>query len=345
MTYMVKDQIKGAIYLPSQAYNAYQMWAEYSKEETARDIVYAKRLNLNALRVWISYEYWKDHPQELFNRLDDFLDQCYAQGIRVMPVLFEKVGVEPTQEALVNKDPLSAFCVYSPGTDILNDSARWSEPQAYVEDFMSRFHSDVRVLAIEVFNEPFGLTRFKFARAMFRAAADKRGTCPLTIGCINLEHNIYFLDLGIDILQHHENFPSSREQIEATLKRLEETRELLDKPVWLTEWQRIRPTTTGWGDQQLDAIERGPDYAEYARILAEHNIGHFFWSLMVKPAYLPPQRKKGTINGVFHEDGAVWNLDDAIAISGDPSFSAEERAEWPEWAKIIPEHFGTPLSK
>jgi len=38
---------------------------------------------------------------------------------------------------------------------------------------------------------------------------------------------------------------------------------------------------------------------------------------MIKPAYLPPQRAQGTINGLFWTDGSVWSLSDARAISGD----------------------------
>ena len=97
------------------------------------------------------------------------------------------------------------------------------------------------------------------------------------------------------------------------------------KPVLLTEWQRLRPHALGWAEEKLAGDEWQPAYRTMAPIVQSYPLGNFFWSLMLRRAYLPPQRKNGTINGVFHEDGAVWSLADARAISGDERFSAEER--------------------
>ena len=56
---------------------------------------------------------------------------------------------------------------------------------------------------------------------------------------------------------------------------------------------------------------------------------------MVKPFYVLVQRRNGVLSGRFHEDGAVWNAEDARALkamSGDPTFRGREREEWPEGA-------------
>ena len=50
------------------------------------------------------------------------------------------------------------------------------------------------------------------------------------------------------------------------------------------------------------------------------------------------QRKRGILNGVFHEDGAVWSKEDASALkamSGNSTFHGKERKEWPDWAKEV----------
>ena len=52
--------VRGAIYIPAEAYNAPQMWKNFSLAETRRDFGYAQRINLNALRIWASYEYWQN---------------------------------------------------------------------------------------------------------------------------------------------------------------------------------------------------------------------------------------------------------------------------------------------
>ncbi|MGP4039596.1 hypothetical protein ACTWP4_06810 [Gracilibacillus sp. D59] len=335
----MSTRVKGAIYLPAQAYNAYQMWRDYRIDEIVRDLEFAKKLNLNALRVWLSYEYWLEEPEKMQEVFDHFLEEAEKKGIRILPSLFEKVGIEPTFEARIDKNPLTAVCVYSPSMEIINNPNRWNEPAAFVKWFMQHYRDDERLLAVEVMNEPYGVDRLQFAREMLICAKERKGKLPLTIGCIDFEHNMYFLDIGIDILQNHANFPNSIDYIEKRLAQFEEFGKILNKPVWLTEWQRIRPTSNGWGQNPLGNGEWQPDYEAYAKVLENYpQLGTFFWSLMVKPAYLPPQRKKGTLNGVFHEDGAVWSLDDARAIANDPNFEAEERREWPEWAKEIPEN-------
>ncbi|MDF2959427.1 MAG: glycoside hydrolase [Paenibacillus sp.] len=336
----VVREIRGAVYIPAKSYNAYQMWRDYEPDVIERDFEYAAKLNLNALRIWLSYEYWLENRDALSEKYKHFLSAANERGLKVMPSLFEKCGVAPTREALDNTDPLTAVCVHSPAKDIYENPQRYVETAEYISWFMERFGGDQRQLAIEVINEPIGFELFNFAREMFKAAAVLRKNVPLTIGCINLEHNMYFLDLGIDILQHHDNFPRSEQELEVQLRKLKEASQLLGKPVWLTEWQRIRSTASGFGDQPIGPGEWQPGYKSYANVLEKvPEIGTFLWSLMIKAAYLPSQRKKGTLNGVFHEDGAVWDLEDARAISGDAHFQAAERREWPEWLKAIPEAY------
>lgn len=331
------SKIRGAIYIPSRAFNSYQMWKDYEISDIERDVHYASSIHLNALRIWISYEYWLEDKEELENKLEHFLQTCIEKGIRVLPSLFEKAGIEPTEEARNDKNPLTAVNVISPSSHIYEDETRWNETEAFVNWMMKRYKDDERLLAIEVMNEPGDTQTYKFARAMLKTAAGQKGSQPLTVAVVRIEDNIYFSDIGLDILQHHMNFPKSKEWIQERMSKLEMVQKVLNKPVLLTEWQRIREGGNGWGETPIAGEELQSNYAPYANTVEPYSIGTFFWSLMVKPAYLLPQRKKGTLNGLFHEDGAVWSLEDARAISRNPDFQAEERKEWPEWCKQIPE--------
>ncbi|MFP4381891.1 MAG: glycoside hydrolase [Candidatus Sumerlaeia bacterium] len=328
---------RGAVYLPSRAYNPYQQWAEYSREETERDFGYACSLGLDSLRLWISYEYWLEAPEELAGKWEHLLDLAESKGLQIMPSLFDSCGRENTPEALRDKNPKTAACVVSPAWSTHRDESLWEGPARFVRWFMERYADEARLLAIEVINEPYlPDRRMEFARAMFRIAAGLRKSVPLTVGCANMEENLYFFEMGLDILQFHINFPS---QIEPFRKALENARAgaaLLARPIWLTEWQRQRKGTSGWDGIPFEGKEWEPDYASLADIVRETGIGNFFWSLMVKPAYLPPQRQAGTVNGVFHEDGAVWNLADARALSGRADFFAKERPETPKWFIAAP---------
>jgi hypothetical protein len=291
---------------------------------------YAGRVNLNAFRIWASYEYWRREPDRFRDAFDDFLAAAAEHGICVLPSLFESCGVAPTDAHMWDTDSRTAVCVSSPDKEtVVADESRWGEPGEFVDWFMDRYRDDGRLLGVEVFNEPVGVT-MRFARAMFRRAAARRGRVPLSIGSIALADNLYFLDLGLDILQYHDNFPTS---LGAFRKRLEEavwTMGVLEKPVWLTEVQRLR-SEDGWGSRDVPAEERLPDLASLLATVRESGVGFFFWSLMLKPAYLPSQRGKGTINGLFHEDGAVWSRADARAVAGDPDLQLTERRERPAW--------------
>src|SRR5690625_2053196 len=62
----VKPQMaapRGAIYIPARAFNTWQQWKHYDQEEIERDFGYAASLRLNALRVWMSYDYWVENPK------------------------------------------------------------------------------------------------------------------------------------------------------------------------------------------------------------------------------------------------------------------------------------------
>ncbi len=109
---------RGAIYIPSRAFNGYQQWRDYDSAEAERDIGYAASIRLDALRVWLSYEFWLQRPDTLAERFEDLLAHASAQGIRIMPSLFESCGVKNTQENLENTDPRTAVCVVSPAWEI-----------------------------------------------------------------------------------------------------------------------------------------------------------------------------------------------------------------------------------
>ncbi len=336
---------RGAIYIPARAWNAYQIWQSYDAQIIRRDIGYAKSLRLNALRVWLSYEFWLADSAALLQRFDHFLHTCGAAGIKVMPVLFEGDGVEPTPRHIADTHPLTASDLLSPASQIVNNPRRWHRPIKFLDWFLKRFSNDRRLLAIEVQNEPWGEPRHRFAEAMMRHAAHRRGAVQLSIGGANISQSMAYLNAGADILQTHPDFPASTAALHKVLHDIHRAQRTLGKPVWLTEWQRIRTGGSGWGNQRLTGNEWEPDYASMAPLIRGSGVGNFFWSLMLKPAWLLAQRRKGTLNGVFHENGAVWSLADARAISGNPHFQAIERKAWPRWAEIIPESLGMKASQ
>lgn len=94
------------------------------------------------------------------------------------------------------------------------------------------------------------------------------------------------------------------------------------------------PGGSGWGGRGIAAGERTTDYASLAPTVYSYPIGSFFWSLMVKPAYLRAQRLNGTVNGLFWPDGAVTSLKDARAIANDPKLVLRERPIPPDFTGV-----------
>ncbi|EJN57702.1 hypothetical protein HSB1_40630 [Halogranum salarium B-1] len=327
--------VRGAIYIPSRAYNLYQMWQHYEPAVIERDLTYATRINLNAVRTWLSYEAWRENPRGHERALDHFLQTAADRDISVLLGLFDGVGRSPTPKRLADTNPKSATGLSSPPKRVLENRQLWDRPRQFVHWFMERYRDDDRLLGIEVMNEPgWKVSKKVFAREMFRTLRERRGTVPLTVGSTSIANNAEYRRWGNEIAQFHYNFVKDRATYRTMLSRVRLCRDALDMPVWLTEWQRTRDGRGFTAEPKPG--EKTPDYASLAPTIQEAGVGNFFWSLMVKPAWVQPQRKNGVISGVFHEDGSVWSVEDARAIkamSGDASFDGEERPEWPEWAK------------
>jgi len=326
--------VRGALYLPSRAYNTYQMWAAYDESVIERDLGYANRLNLNAIRTWLSYEFWLESPDEHEAAISHFLSAANERGIRVLLGLFEGVGVDATPERLTDRDPTSATAVRSPSLEVASDPEQWGEPEEFVRWFMNNHRDDDRLLGIEVMNEPGWIGAQKdFARGMFEVMTAERGDAPLTVGSTSLANDADYAEWGSDIHQFHYNFPNDAAIYRRLLTEAADISNATGKPAWLTEWQRTR-SGSGFA-APITGDDWQPDYSTLAPTIRKAGTGNFFWSLMVKPAYVLVQRRKGVLTGVFHEDGAVWDVEDARALkamSGDPAFRGRERKEWPEWA-------------
>jgi hypothetical protein len=329
--------VRGAIYLPARAFNFYQQWADYDHEVVERDLGYATEVNLNAIRTWACYEFWAEDPEAHGERLDHFLTAADDRDLTVLLSLFDFAGQEPTQKRLHDTDPRTATGTQSPSTAVMKNESRWDGPREYVRWVMDRYRDDDRLLALEVMNEPGWQPHSqKFARDMFQTMTDERGSVPLTVGSTSMANNVDYLDWGTDAFQFHYNFAENRATYADMLRSNRTVADELDGPVWLSEWQRVRDST-GFAAEPPDD-QKSPDYASLAPVIHEMGFGNFFWSLMVQPAFTPAQRKHGVINGLFHEDGAVWNLNDARAIkamSGETGVTLEERQQWPEWASEV----------
>ena len=307
-------EINGAIYIPADDYNAWQLWENYDTAIIDRDMGYAESAGLNAIRVFTSYEYWREDPEGLIEKFENLIETAGEHGIRVMPVLFEDCGVDNTKENREAADDATGFCVCSPERAVQQNKSRYHEVDDYVDAFMEKYGSDDRLLAIEIMNEPHLLSRnVGFSKYVLKKARSYQGTVPLTMGQLTIFHNLLYPG-ELDIYQYHDNYPNSTNRLVAEMKIGNYFQEKTGRPFWLTEWQRGRTAGGGWGDADIPESDKTPDLKSLAGVIEDNQVCSFFWSLMVKQAYLPPQRLNGTFNGLFYADGTVYSEEDLAAI-------------------------------
>ncbi|WP_224449114.1 glycoside hydrolase [Haloprofundus salilacus] len=308
--------VRGAIYFPTRAHNHYQTWAGYDSARAASDLDYANRLNLDAVRVILSYHRWRENRRAFADAFDDFLLHAENRGIRVLPVLFESIGRQPTKAR--RRATGDAPALKSPAGATVRQPWKWDGPRNFTRWVMNRCTDPDVVLALEIMNEPgeWG-PRLSFVREMLRVANEAAPSVPLTVGCKDIRYNKQFSDPEPDVYQFHMNLPPTEKQARREIRDAVTFARAHGKPVWLTEWQRLRRSPRS---------PLRPNYASLAPIIRQSALdGDFFWQLMLKPAYMRKQRERGRINGLFHDDGAVFSAADATALAQRPE--AESRGE------------------
>lgn len=149
----------GANYAPASAINQLEMWqAEtWDPRRIDQELGWARGLGMNTMRVFLHDLAYTQDPAGFLNRVDEFLAIADRHGIRPMLVLFDAVW-DPFPRVGRQRQPVPGLhnsgWVQSPGVEILRDSTRHGEMEAYVKGVIGRFASDRRVIAWDLFNEP-----------------------------------------------------------------------------------------------------------------------------------------------------------------------------------------------
>ena len=361
--------VRGAVYLPQKDWNAYQMWADYRNAVIERDLGYASTVDLNSLRVLASYEYWREDGPSFFAHVEHFLTACEDRGIRPVVVLFEAPPKDPpTEENRRATDPKRAFGVHSPSRPAILQPRNWKgydrSPIHFARRWAEEYAGDDRLLATEIMNEPGDVQpRRDFVADALRTVREGAPDAALTMGTKDVRYTRFYdceaLEglRGLDAYQFHMNLPKRPAEAyeyvteqraladeiaeEARQQRGQrekgaETRDASDgeveetdprKPLWCTEWQRTL---------EEPPSRFAPNLASLAPTIrkahAEGNVdGDFFWSLMLRPAYLRKPREKGRVNGLFHADGAVYSRADAEVLAGRPLAVSDRHALPASW--------------
>jgi hypothetical protein len=218
------------------------MWQKETFDPSTidRELGYAHDLGFNIMRVWLNSLVWKDDPEGLKKRVNEYLTISARQGIGTMFVFFcdcwnenSKTGPQPAPKTGVH----NSTWAQDPSCDLRTDTAAlYTWLQEYVTDIITTYKDDPRVLVWDLYNEPgnskHGVESLPLIKNVFSWARKVNPSQPLTIGIYNLgfhEINSYCIK-NSDIITYHNYNEMPLHSMEVRLLKLHE------RPLICTEW-------------------------------------------------------------------------------------------------------------
>jgi hypothetical protein len=201
--YARQPWLTGANYIPASAINQLEMWqaATFDPQQIDKELGWAStQFGMNTMRVFLHDLAWKEDPEGLKQRMDQFLTIAARHGIKPIFVLFDSCW-DPDPKIGPQHPPIpgvhNSGWVQGPGRADLIEPRNDARFRAYVEDVVGAFAKDGRVLAWDIWNEPdnpgggsYNDDQLKQERdrierllpQMFAWARSKRPIQPLTSG-------------------------------------------------------------------------------------------------------------------------------------------------------------------
>lgn len=235
------SQIRGFNYQSAGTIGHNEMWLQYNPAETARDMGYAKRLNLNQVRVFLGYTAWATNKAAFSANLQDFIRTCQKRGIGVMATLQYPKGWAEDQSKWPLADDYAASLVDSVGNGKEQGLTFW-----------------------DVHNEP-GNARIAFARHMAQVFRDLDKVTAITVGSTTEpEMEATGSDL-VDVLCFHD-YSSTRSAIKANIEKA--------KAYAAKEGKQVMNTEIG-------CIARSNPYDVTLEEYMKAGMGWYIWELMI----------------------------------------------------------------
>jgi hypothetical protein len=241
------SQIRGANYRAPGAKDTTDYWLHYNPTETERDLEYARRLSLNQLRVFISYDAWTADKAAFRRNLVHLLRASHQRGLGVMAV----VG---------NTEQM-----------IMDDSAR-PLAREWAADLVRTIGTEPGLAFWDVSNEPDWPTtpearvrrRFELARYMAGVFHELDRNTPVTIGFAFVPGMEELAD-AVDVLSFHD-YMQNRAVIRANIARAKAFAAKVGKPVFNTE---------------IGCVGRANPYDVTLEEHMNAGVGWYVWELMI----------------------------------------------------------------
>lgn len=241
------SNVRGFNYQSAPTRNHTEHWLKYDPAETERDLDLARRLNLNQVRVFLTYEAWSADKPAFRTNLIHFVRAAHQRGIGVMPV----VGYTP---------------------QMIQDDAARPLAREWAADLVETIGREPGLAFWDVTNEPDWPTtplervrrRFNLARYMAGVFHELDPNTPVTIGFAFVPGMEELAD-SVDVLSFHD-YMQNRATIRANIQRAKQFAAKVGKPLFNTE---------------IGCVGRANPYDV---TIQEHNnagVGWYIWELMM----------------------------------------------------------------
>jgi len=241
-------------------------WLHYNAKDEERYLDYAKKINVNQIRVFLSRAAYETNKEAFRQNLQHLARACQARGIGLMPVVSYKA-------------------------EMFNEAAPYPQSRAWATELISTIGHEPALAFWDVFNEPDyppnatnQPARIAYARVManiFRELDTRRPRTPITIG-FTFEKTMEENADVVDVMSFHDYSPT-REEIRHEINAAFAFSKKTGKPVINTEM-----CCTGRANPYDMAIEE----------FSNAHMGFYVWELMITKYW-------GDVHGIFYEDGTV----------------------------------------
>ncbi len=268
--------VRGFNYQSAPTTGHTEHWLQYSAAETERDFDFAKRLQLNQVRVFVPYAAWVQDKEAFRRNLVHLVRAAHQRGMGVMPTLQYERGVSM-------------------------DKNRWPSSKEFVADLIATLGKEPGLAFWDVSNEPdccalpptpANRTRMEHAVYMAKMFRELDAVTPVTIGA-TFSENMIEMGEAQDVLSFH-NYLPTRAAIGADIAKAKAYAAKVNKPLINTE---------------IGCIARANPYDVTLEEHMKAKVGWYIWELMITHQW-------GTVHGVFHPNGTIRDPSIVAALFG-----------------------------
>lgn len=268
--------IRGANYCAAGGHHI-EHWLNYDPKENERDLDYAKKININQVRVFLSYSAYLTNKEAFRRNLIHLARACQGRGIGLMPVVTAK-------------------------REMIDEPAPYPLSRAWARDLIDAIGNEPALAFWDVFNEPdypptgtnrlAHIARARVMAQIFRELDTRRPRTPVTIG-FTFEKTMEDNADVVDVLSFHDYSPT-REEIHDHIIAAETFAGKVHKPVINTE---------------IGCTARANPYDMVIEEYSKAHVGFYIWELMITKYW-------GNVHGIFYPDGTIRDPSIPAAMLG-----------------------------